>query len=85
MKIAINLLIAMLTYVPSVRAHESRPAYLEINETAPGRYHVLWWTPLLLGMRLPVSLKFPDEVRVAGSWIGAIGLFMLGWFVRGAG
>jgi hydrogenase/urease accessory protein HupE len=44
-------------------AHESRPAYLEINETAPGRYDVLWRTPLLAGMRLPVVLTFPDNVR----------------------
>jgi hydrogenase/urease accessory protein HupE len=44
-------------------AHEARPAYLEINETAPGRYDVLWRTPLLSGMRLPVRLEFPDAVR----------------------
>ena len=46
-----------------VWAHESRPAYLEINETAPGRYDVLWRTPVLAGMRLPVVLTFPDNVR----------------------
>jgi hydrogenase/urease accessory protein HupE len=45
------------------QAHESRPAYLEINETAPGRYEVLWRTPLNAGMRLPVVLKFPDDAR----------------------
>lgn len=44
-------------------AHESRPAYLEVNETAPGRYDVLWRTPMLSGMRLPVRLAFPDAVR----------------------
>ncbi len=45
------------------QAHESRPAYLEINETAPGRYEVLWRTPLNAGMRLPVVLKYPDDTR----------------------
>lgn len=50
-------------HAPLVWAHESRPAYLEINETAPGRYDVLWRTPLLAGMRLPVLLTFPDNVR----------------------
>src|SRR5262252_175035 len=44
-------------------AHEARPAYLEIAETVPGRYEVLWRTPLLSGMRLPVRLEFPDAVR----------------------
>ena len=44
-------------------AHESRPAYLEINETTAGRYDVMWRTPVLSGMRLPIALKFADGVR----------------------
>ena len=44
-------------------AHESRPAYLEINETAPGRYDVLWRTPVLSGRRLPVVLKYAEGTR----------------------
>ncbi len=47
----------------SARAHESRPAYLELTETAPGRYDVLWRTPLLSGMRLPVVIRFPATCR----------------------
>ena len=45
------------------QAHESRPAYLEINETIPGRYDVLWRTPLNSGMPLPIVLKFPGWCR----------------------
>jgi hypothetical protein len=44
-------------------AHESRPAYLEIDETAPGEYSVLWRTPVLAGMRLPVVLQLPKDVK----------------------
>jgi hypothetical protein len=44
-------------------AHESRPAYLAVNETAPGQFSILWRTPVLAGMRLPVALKLPDRVR----------------------
>ncbi len=44
-------------------AHEAWPASLEINETAPGRYDVLWRTPLLSEMRLPVRLAFPEAVH----------------------
>ncbi len=55
--------LAVLAHVPAAWAHESRPAYLEIRETAPGRYDVLWRTPVLSGMRLPVALKLPDDVR----------------------
>jgi hypothetical protein len=40
-------------------AHEARPAYLEITETKPERYAVLWRTPILSGMRLPVKLALP--------------------------
>jgi hypothetical protein len=56
-------LLAGLAQTPDAWAHESRPAHLEVTETAPGRYDVLWRTPLLSGMRLPIALKFPDEVR----------------------
>src|SRR5262249_39828584 len=45
------------------QAHESRPAYLELDETAPGRFDLLWRTPVLAGMRLPLELQLPDEVR----------------------
>ena len=44
-------------------AHEVRPAYLDLKETAPGRFNVLWRTPLLSGMRLPVVLKLPLGVQ----------------------
>jgi hydrogenase/urease accessory protein HupE len=60
------LVIAMagvLGLAPGAWAHESRPAYLEINETAVGRYDVLWRTPVLSGMRLPIALALPDGVR----------------------
>jgi len=60
-----GLLAALLILLagPGAWAHESRPAYLEITETAPGRYDLLWRTPLLSGMRLPVGLKLPDGAR----------------------
>ena len=40
-----------------------RPAYLEIKETSPGLYELLWRTPVLAGMRLPVALELPGNVR----------------------
>src|SRR5262249_27428362 len=44
-------------------AHESRPAYLQITETSPQRYDVVWRTPLLSGLPFPVVLGLPAEVR----------------------
>jgi len=53
----------VLAFVTPLSAHETRPAYLEIKESSPGQYNVLWRTPVLSGMRLPVKLKFPDDVH----------------------
>jgi hypothetical protein len=44
-------------------AHETRPAVLELRETAPGHYDVLWRTPLYEGQRLPFEVRFPEGVR----------------------
>ncbi len=49
----------MLLILPAAQAHEIRPAYLELKETAPGQYSVLWRTPIMAGTRLPVVLKLP--------------------------
>jgi hypothetical protein len=57
------ILFGVLGGVPVALAHDSRPAYLEINETAPGHYELLWRTPVNAGMRLPVMLKLPDDTR----------------------
>jgi hypothetical protein len=60
----VSWLFASLVALPAVlAAHEARPAYLEIKETGPGRFDLLWRTPVLSGMRLPVVLKVPDGAR----------------------
>ena len=56
-------LLTLLFAVPSLSAHEARPAYLEIKETAPNQFSVLWRTPVLAGMRLPILLKLPEDVK----------------------
>lgn len=60
--LAAVVLAQMLTAV-GVGAHESRPAYLSITEKAPGRYEILWRTPQLSGMPLPVRLALPEDAR----------------------
>jgi hydrogenase/urease accessory protein HupE len=59
----IGLLAALLVPMPLARAHEIRPAYLQIDEVGPGRYQLLWRTPVLAGTRLPVVLRLPDEIH----------------------
>ena len=60
---AIAVLLALCALLPAARAHDARPVYLEIKETAPAQYSLLWRVPVLAGMRLPVMLKLPDGVR----------------------
>jgi hydrogenase/urease accessory protein HupE len=64
LKVAVAGLLAILAArMPIAHAHEIRPAYLQIDEVGPGRYQLLWRTPVLSGMRLPVVLRLPDDTR----------------------
>jgi hydrogenase/urease accessory protein HupE len=56
-------LLASVLILPTTSAHEARPAYLEIKETSPNQFSVLWRTPVLAGMRLPVDLTMPGDVK----------------------
>lgn len=57
------LFIACLFFVPPAFAHELRPAFLQIEETAPDQYSVTWKVPargdfkMALYVRLPASCK----------------------------
>ncbi len=55
--------VGTLALTTAAHAHEARPAYLELKETASGRFSVLWRTPVLAGMRLPLVLKMPDDAK----------------------
>ena len=56
-------LLALLLVPIAASAHEARPAYLAVSETSPGQFSILWRTPVLAAMRLPVVLALPDRVR----------------------
>ncbi len=66
--VAMGLLLAlsasMFAMPNSASAHEVRPAYLQIDQIGPTRYSVLWRTPVLSGMKLPVILRYSDGIRV---------------------
>jgi hydrogenase/urease accessory protein HupE len=59
----LGLAFAALALFQSAIAHEARPAYMQVTEIAPQRYEILWRTPVLSGMRLPVVLRFPENTR----------------------
>jgi hydrogenase/urease accessory protein HupE len=49
-------------------AHEMRPGYLEIRETAPEVYDVIWKVPARgFNERLSLRLKFADDVEIVGD------------------
>jgi hydrogenase/urease accessory protein HupE len=61
--IFLGVLFATLAFSNNASAHEARPAYMEVTEIAPQRYQIVWRTPLLSGMQLPVALRFSENVR----------------------
>ncbi len=55
-------------------AHEVRPAYLEIRESAPETYDVLWKVPARgLNQRLSLNLRFADIEVVTEPVGGFVG------------
>ena len=52
-----------------VAAHELQPGFLELKESAPGRYDVLWKLPSLGGSdtRMPIAPVFPETCRQLGE------------------
>jgi len=65
---------------PHAEAHEVRPAFLEIRETAPDNYDVLWKVPARGEYRLGLHVRLPQECSGAplhGSFVG--GAFVEKW------
>jgi hydrogenase/urease accessory protein HupE len=57
------MVFAALASLQGASAHDARPAYMQVTEVAPQRYEIIWRTPVLSGMRLPVVLRFPANTR----------------------
>lgn len=62
MRALIALLLLALFAAPA-RAHEIRPAYLEITEAAPQTFAIVWKTPAVQGGSLAVSPEFAPTCR----------------------
>jgi len=52
---------------PPLRAHELQPGFLELRETAPGQYDVLWKLPSVGTARMPIAPVFPDTCSQLGE------------------
>ncbi|MDX2477881.1 MAG: HupE/UreJ family protein [Gammaproteobacteria bacterium] len=54
-----SLILLLITTIPGM-AHEVRPGYLEITETTPERYQVLWKIPMKGDAVLRMTPVFPE-------------------------
>lgn len=63
------LLLALLTGATAARAHELRPAYLELRELGPDRWSVLWKVPAREELRLSLAPRFDGRCRPEGTTI----------------
>ena len=59
------LLGALLLPTAALEAHEVRPGYLGIEETAPETFEVLWKVPMRGELRLSLDPVFPETCRPA--------------------
>jgi hydrogenase/urease accessory protein HupE len=70
-----RMLACLLLGAPAAIAHELRPAFLEIGETAPNQYAITWKVPargeykMALSVRLPATCKHVTEP--VGGYIDA--------------
>jgi hypothetical protein len=72
------LLIAATCWAAAADAHEVRPAYLELRETAPDTFNVLWKVPARGEYRLSLHVRLPRECSGAPQH----GTFASGAFVE---
>jgi hypothetical protein len=61
-----SIVIGVLLASPVSIADEFRPTLLEITESEPGWYAVLWKVPLQNGRALEMSPSFPDNMKQMG-------------------
>lgn len=66
------LLLIVLGLVRPAAAHELRPAYLELAESKPGHFAVLWKVPAAGDRRLGLYLKLPASCRNITEPVAAI-------------
>lgn len=88
MKRALLLLAFFLALVPGAGAHEVRPAYLELRQTGPDTYDVLWKVPALGDqMRIGIYVELPEGCTTLSEPRGLFvnGAYIERWAVKRAG
>jgi len=61
------VVIVAASLATGAQAHEARPGYLELRETAAGRYDMLWKGPARGELRLKLDPVFPESCTLTGA------------------
>ena len=82
MRILLAILVQMI-FGSSAIAHELRPAYLDIRETATNEFAVLWKVPALDDLRLGLYVRLPDACKAKTETVRTIqdGAYFERWSV----
>ncbi|HWA07998.1 MAG TPA: HupE/UreJ family protein [Opitutaceae bacterium] len=66
-----NRLVALLVFlaagIGALRAHELQPAYLELRQTGPETFHVLWKVPPRDDLAHGIRPQLPENSRINGE------------------
>lgn len=68
LKICYFVLLTILSLSPEVMGDIIHPAYLEMKETEPGRFDIVWKVPRRYNVQIPIEPVFPDYC----SWLSDI-------------
>ena len=80
--IFLMVFVAPAALAPIAAAHEVRPCFLSLRETADGRFAVVWKTPTSRGARLPMRPVFPPHcVPAAQSQEKLLNAFIERWLL----
>lgn len=84
--VALLLLVPLLVAAPT-HAHEIRPAYLEMRETRPDEFAVVWKVPAVGEMRLGLHARLPGSCVQTAEPAPSLeaGAFLERWTVGCAG
>jgi hypothetical protein len=81
------LCMSLLFFSDSLLAHEVRPAYLRIQQTAAEQFDVLWRVPAMGEMRLGIYISMPEQCETTGEplrWMEG-GTFVERWSTHCSG
>lgn len=60
-------LLLLLLFAQPAMAHELRPGYLEISESSPNQYDIVWKAPIIMGRPLAVEPSYPENCELEHS------------------